>query len=116
MLSTAHKIITGLIIALGMLHVAFTFHDYDSFSLEALWFASAGVALILAGFLNLILLRGAGKDKVVRLLCLLTNIIFAVMFALALFLLSQPQVFVGLALFATAAVTGFLTSRTNISN
>ncbi len=116
MLKTAHKIITGLIIALGMLHVAFTFHDYDSFSLSALWFASAGVALVLAGFLNLILLRDAGKDKVVWLLCLLTNIIFAVMFALALFLLSQPQVFVGVALFVAAAITGFLIPRTNISN
>lgn len=115
MLRTAHKIITGLMVALGLLHVAFTFHDYDSFSLRALWFASAGVALVLAGFLNIVLLRDVGKDKVVWLLCLITNIIFAAMFTLALSLMMQPQVFVGLALFAAATITAFLLPRTNRS-
>jgi asparagine N-glycosylation enzyme membrane subunit Stt3 len=102
-------------IALGLVHAAFTFHDYDSFSLRALWFASAGVALVLAGFINIILLREAGKDKVVWLLCLITNIIFAVMFASALSLMMQPQVFVGVALFAAATITAFLLPRTNIN-
>lgn len=107
MLRTAHKIITGLIIALGSLHILFTFHDYDSFSLRALWFASAGVAIILAGFLNLILLRDVGKDRVVWVICLLTNLFFAVLFAVALSLLNQPQVFLGIALFVVAIVTSF---------
>lgn len=113
MLVTAHKIITGLMIALGSLHVLFTFHDYDEFSLRALWFASAGVAIILAGFLNIALLRDAGKDKVVRLLAVLTNIIFAVMFSAALYLMQQPQVFFGVALFAVATVFAFLAHRTH---
>lgn len=97
MVKTAHKIVTGLMIALGLLHVSVTFVDYDTFSLRALWFAGAGVAIILAGFLNVVLLRDAGKDRVVRLLCVLANIIFAAMFAAALTLMQQPQVFVGLA-------------------
>lgn len=112
MLRTAHKILTWLMIALGSLHVLFTFHDYDEFSLRALWFASAGVAIILAGFLNIVLLRDAGKDKVVRLLSILTNIIFALMFSAALYLMRQPQVFFGVALFAVAAVVTLLTPRT----
>jgi hypothetical protein len=65
----------------------FTFYDYDEFSLRALWFTSAGVALILAGFLNVVMFRDVGKDRVVRLLCVLTNIIFAVMFSAALYLM-----------------------------
>ncbi len=65
MLRTAHKILTGIIIALGVLHVLVTFHDYDSFSIRALWFAGAGVAIILAGFLNIVSLREVGKDTVV---------------------------------------------------
>lgn len=108
MLRTAHKIITGLMIALGSLHILFTFYDYDEFSLRALWFASAGVAIILAGFLNIVLLRDAGKDKVVWFLCILTNIIFAVMFSAVLFLMQQPQVFVGVALFLIATITAFV--------
>lgn len=98
-------------IALGSLHILFTFHDYDEFSLRALWFASAGVAIILAGFLNIVLLRDVGKDKVVWLLCVLTNIIFAVMFSAALLLMRQPQVFVGVALFLVAAVLAVLNPR-----
>jgi hypothetical protein len=100
----AHKIITGIIIVLGVLHVLMTFHDYDSFSLSALWFASAGVAIILAGFMNVILLREAGRDMVVRALCLITNLTFAVMFVSALLILPQPQVFVGAALFIAATL------------
>jgi len=112
MIKTAHKIITGLIIVLGLVHVFVTFIDYDEFSLRALWFASAGVAIILAGFLNIILLRDTGKDKLVWVLCLITNVTFVVMFAAALLLMKQPQVFFGVALFAAGAITAFLIPRT----
>ena len=111
MIRTAHKILTGIIIALGVLHVLVTFHDYDSFSLRALWFASAGVAIILAGFLNIILLRGAGKDTVVLTLCIITNLIFSVMFVLALMVLPQPKVFVGAGLFIAATILSLIKSH-----
>ena len=104
MTSMAHKIVAGIIIALGLLHVSMTFRGYDRFSLGALWFAGSGVAIILAGFLNLILLREVGKDRVVWVLCLIANLTFAVMFVLALLLLPQPQVFVGAALFIAATL------------
>jgi hypothetical protein len=104
MLKAAHKILAGIMIALGVLHVSVTFHDYDSFSVGALWFAGAGVAIILAGFLNIILLRDVGRDAVVWVLCLITNLIFAVMFVLALLVLPQPQVFVGAGLFIAASL------------
>jgi len=100
-------------IALGLLHILFTFHDYDEFSMRALWFASAGIAIILAGFLNIVLLRDVGKDKLVKLLCILTNLIFVVMFGAVLFLMPQPQVFVGAVLFGIAAILAFLNSQTN---
>lgn len=111
MLRTAHKILTGIIIALGVLHVLMTFHDYDSFSVRALWFASAGVAIILAGFLNTILLRDVSKDLVVWTLCIITNLIFSVMFVLALMVLPQPQVFVGAGLFIAATILSLIKSH-----
>lgn len=113
MLRTAHKILSGIIIALGALHVLVTFHDYDSFSAEALWFAGAGVAILLAGFLNVILLRDAGKDSVVRALCIITNLVFALMFASALLILPQPQVFVGAGLFFAATLFSSIGPRGN---
>jgi hypothetical protein len=108
MLRTTHKIITGLITALGALHVLATFVDYDEFSLRAMWFAGTGLAIILAGFLNIVLLRDAGRDKIIWLLCLFTNLIFTVMFGLALYLMQPPQVFIGIALFVVASITGYL--------
>lgn len=111
MLKTAHKILTGLIIALGVLHTLVTFCEHDSFSVEAMWFASAGVAIILAGFLNIVLLRDVAKDTVVWTLCIITNLIFAVMFVLALLVLPQPQVFVGAGLFIAVTVLSLIKSR-----
>lgn len=112
MIKRLHKIAAGLIVALGCLHIAFTFPNYDSFSLDAMWFAGAGVAILLAGFLNVILVRDRGHDPVVRLLCQITNISFAVLFGAALALMQQPQVFVGVLLFGGAAVLGFLKKQT----
>jgi hypothetical protein len=112
MLRTIHKILTGLMIALGLVHIFFTLHDYNEFSLQALWFASAGVAIVLAGFLNIVLLRDVGKDKVVRLLAVVTNIIFPVMFSVASYLMQQPQVFIGIGLFVAATIIAILFPQT----
>jgi hypothetical protein len=108
MIKGLHKIAAGLIIALGCLHITFTFFNYDSFSLDAMWFAGAGLAIVLAGFLNVILIRDIGRDPVVRALCQIANISFALLFAVALTLMQQPQVFVGVLLFGGAAVLGLL--------
>lgn len=106
-----HKVTAGLIIALGVLHCAFTFHDYDRVSLDAMWFLGSGIAIILAGFLNVAAIRVGGLDRVVKLLCLTANLIFAALFAAALWLLTQPQVSVGVALFAVAAISLILSER-----
>ena len=100
----AYKICSWLIVALGCAHMLFTLHDYDEFSLDAMWFFGAGLALVFAGFLNVAHLRAAaGRDPLVRALTVLTNVLCALLFVAALSLLRQPQVFVGLALFAFAA-------------
>jgi len=110
-LEILYKIITGLIIALGLLHIGFTPFNYRSFDMDAMWFLGTGIAIILAGFLNLVVIRESGKDMLIRILCLITNISFALLFGVALFQLGQPQVFVGLALFGMAGVCGFFTSE-----
>ena len=102
-MKAAYKICSWLIVALGCAHIFFTFHDYDEFSLGAMWFAGSGLALVFAGFLNVAHLRGGGRDPLVRALTLLTDVLCAALFAAALSLMRQPQVFLGLALFAVAA-------------
>ena len=104
----AHKISTGFVIALGIVHLGFTFHDYDHFSLNAAWFASAGIAMILAGFLNIAVMRDGGKDKVVLALGLIANATLAILFAVVSFILPQPQVYFGILLFGVTAILTFL--------
>jgi hypothetical protein len=113
LLKILYKTVTGLIIALGLLHIGFTPFNYRSFDMEAMWFLGTGVAIVLlAGFLNVVVIREAGKDTLVRTLCLIANASFAVLFGVALFHLAQPQVFVGLALFGVAGICGvFMVSR-----
>ena len=107
-MKTAYKICSWLIVALGCAHLAFTFHDYDEFSLRAMWFAGSGLALVFAGFLNVAHLRAGGRDPVVRALTVLTDALCAALFVAALSLMRQPQVFTGVALFAFAAVCAAL--------
>lgn len=103
MLKRIHLIVTYLIIALGVTHLLFTFVNYNRFTLGALWFASAGFAIIFAGFLNVAVSRGAGRDRVVWLLCLVTNLMVTALFGVALYVLREPQVFIGMLLFAFAS-------------
>jgi hypothetical protein len=67
-------------------------------------FFATGIAIILAGFMNIVVIRIGNKDKLIFALCLLTNIFFATLFAFALLQLRQPQVFLGLFLFAGSTV------------
>jgi hypothetical protein len=103
MLKVTHTVCAYLSIALGALHLLFTFHNYDDFTLDALWFAGAGFAIIFAGFLNLISIKLAGRDALVRALCFISNMTVAALFVAALWLMRQPQVFAGIALFVVAA-------------
>lgn len=102
-MKAAYKICSWLIVALGGVHSVFTLHDYDHFSLRWLWFFGSGLALVFAGFLNVANLRAAGRDALVRALTVLTNILCALLFVAALSLMRQPQVVVGIALFAFAS-------------
>ena len=104
MLRRIHVIVTYLIIALGVVHLLFTARNFSRLTLGALWFASAGFAIIFAGFMNVVHTRGAGRDRVVHALCLTTNITVTVLFGVALSVLREPQVFVGLLLFALASL------------
>jgi peptidoglycan/LPS O-acetylase OafA/YrhL len=100
----AYTICSWLIVALGCVHLAFTFHDYDEVSMRAFYFFGSGLTIIFAGFLNVALIRDGGRDHVIKLLCLIANVACALLFAAALLMMRQPQVFVGVALFAFVTV------------
>jgi len=113
-LKTAHRIVAYLIVLLGIAHLGFTFIAYSRFSFGALWFIGSGLAIIFAGFLNIVLIgnEAAAADTAAWFLCLIANATSALLFALALTLFTEPQVFVGLGLFAFATVGTLLLRRT----
>lgn len=50
----AAKLSGVLAVCIGVIHVAFTAREFDRASLDALWFAGSGIALVLIGALTLL--------------------------------------------------------------
>ena len=109
MTRTLYKICIGLVVALGLLHVSFT--RFSQFTVGAMWFLGAGLAIVFAGFLNFVLLRDAGRDRVVQMLVIITDTLITAMFAVAIFILPEPQVYFGLGLFIATTALAFVSSR-----
>jgi sulfite exporter TauE/SafE len=64
-----HQVSTYLLIALGAVHTSLTPAFNKELSVDAMYFASAGLAMIYLGFLNLAFSRVVGRDRVVTVLC-----------------------------------------------
>ena len=55
MIKKLHKASTVLVLAVGMLHTAYTLFIYDSLNESAVWFAGAGLCGIFVALLNMAL-------------------------------------------------------------
>ncbi len=109
-----HTVASILIVALGLLHVAFTFNNYHGISFDAAWFLGTGFAIVLAGFMNIAMLRDGGKDTVIWSMALITNIVFLVGFVAASYMMRQPQVFIGAVLFLLTTIYSFVLKPTEM--
>jgi hypothetical protein len=107
-LKKLHQISSYLIVALGIVHILYTTQAYDRFTLNAFWFIGSGLGVLFGGFLNLMFLRLPEKDRVAWLLCLLGNLISLGLFIVGWFLIGEPQVLVGIVLFACVTVATFV--------
>ncbi len=96
-----------MICILGLVHVGFTFCNYHGISFDAAWFVGTGMAIVLAGFINIAMLRDGGRDTIIWLMALITNVFFLLGFAAASYMMRQPQVFIGTALFAVTTLFSF---------
>ena len=92
-------LLSGAAVALGLGHLAVTFLAFERMSLDALWFAGSGLAIILGGIINLFALL-ASHDSAGRALLGIANLAMTAFVALILFLAPEPQVIIGLILFA----------------
>ena len=106
-----HKISSWLLVALGVVHTSLTPMFYGRLSPGAMWFAGSGLAMIFVGFLNVILGREAGRDRLVRVLCYVANLVTTVFGFLIVMVDSEPQVIFGLVLISLMTVTAFLVKK-----
>ena len=90
-------------VALGALHLSLAILLFPGFSLDALWFAGSGLAILLGGMLN-IFGRLAIYYRAGRIVLIGANVLVAGFFAMAWIVLPQPQVLVGFMLFAALGV------------
>lgn len=102
---TIIKIVSYVIILLGMVHISFAFPL--QMNTETLWFTGAGMSIIFSGLLNLVALDRGGS-KFTKLTALITNALNCTMFCLALPILNEPQVYVGISIFFITTVAFFV--------
>ena len=109
----SYKITTFLILALGVLHVLMTPVFFKRFTQDAMWFASGGLMIVLISFMNFVLMKDVGNERIVQFLCHSANVI-GLMFASTMFVLDWSravpplQSFFVLFLFVFETVAAFM--------
>jgi hypothetical protein len=86
---------------LGVLHLALTLPIYGSLSLEALWFAGSGLAVVCSALMNVVALRSSAPLS--RWAVVIANLLIAGFFAAAWPLVPRPQVAAGFMIFIILA-------------
>ena len=74
----------------------------------AMYFAGAGLAMILLGFLNLALRSDTGANRVLRILCYAANILMTVFAAFAVIVIPEPQAYFGLTMLVLLTLSALL--------
>ncbi len=112
MIRTLHRVCTYSLITLGVVHTSLTPLFYGRLSPGAMWFAGSGLAMIFVGFLNVAFDRSVGRDRVVRALCYVANLLTLVFGVLIVVVDSEPQVLFGLVLITLMTVTALILKET----
>ena len=95
-----------LVVLLGSGHLAVT-ASYGKWGLDVLWFALSGVAMVLAGLLNMVVLRTPPGDAPARWIGAGANLVMTGFFVAAWTVLQAPQVIAGAVFFAALTALSF---------
>lgn len=86
---------------MGLIHISFAY-PFQNFGKGMLWFIGSGIAIILAGFINL--LHAYLNERKSKIISIVTNGSFAILFCFAVTVLNEIQVYFGIILFASAMI------------
>ena len=98
-----------LAVLMGIIHILFVF-PITEFRLGHMWFIGSGIAILFAGIINL-LGQTSQENKTSFILVLFSNFIMCFLFIVGTFVLHEPQVYVGIVLFAALIVLTVLNKR-----
>ena len=90
-----------MIILLGVVHITFAFPI--QLNTDTLWFIGSGVAIILAGLVNLVSIHKGGL-AFTHTVAVISDALMSALFCLALLVLPEPQVYFGVLIFLSATV------------
>ena len=107
MVSAAHRLCACLLAALGAVHVGVTPLVYQRLSPGSMWFVGAGLAMMFAGFLNLVLNFEPAPRRASRVLCHAANLLMLGLAALAVTVVREPQAYLAILLIAVVTVTAY---------
>jgi uncharacterized membrane protein len=106
MVRRLHQICTYLLVGLGVIHTSLTPVFNRELSVDAMYFASAGLAMVVIGFLNIAMSRSRG-DRLIATLCYIANVLFTIFGVLTALMLKEPQAYFGVVLLLTITATSF---------
>jgi hypothetical protein len=98
----SRRVLAVLIILLGLIHISFVF-PIITLNAGVLWFIGTGCMLVFSGFLNLAAVQYCAKS-LIGYLTLASNIICLGLFILSLWVMREPQVYIGITLFLVATI------------
>jgi hypothetical protein len=105
--------IASYLLLIGVIHTALTPAFYDGLTLDALWFAGTGLALVFLSLLNIVAER-AFEPWMLN-LCIVANLAGLVHSVLIVTQLSEIQAVVGLLIFIAATV-GSVCARLSVGS
>jgi hypothetical protein len=94
-------VLASLGLLLGVLHLTLTLPMYGRLSLEALWFAGSGLAIVCCALMNIAALRNS--PPLTRWAVVTMNLLISGFFAAAWPVLPAPQVAIGFIIFLILA-------------
>lgn len=100
-------------VLMGIIHILLVF-PINEFRLGHMWFIGTGIAIVFAGFINLIA-HASQQSKMSFILVLLSNVIMCFLFIMATIVLREPQVYIGIVLFGVLGVLTVLNKRSKPS-
>lgn len=107
-MKSLYKVITFLLLLLGIIHEVATPLFYATLTIDTVWFIGGGLVLILTALINFINMMTYSSKVAVRYICNMSNVVGLAYTILIVMCLSKPQAFIAFLLLLSETVIAFI--------